>query len=90
MDTDTVREAALTDYAVDERNVNLGTPEGEEAHRESIQHNGLGRSILATRDRVIMGGNKTWERAGELGRAPADGVATRSVHVVRATGLPAG
>ena len=60
-------EKTLADYTPDTQNVNLGTPVGNQAHEASIQQNGLGRSILVSNDRVILAGNKTYEKAGEVG-----------------------
>ena len=91
--TNTIRERALSDYRLDENNVNLGSPEGAQAHEDSIQTNGLGRSILATADRTIIAGNKTFEKAGEVGavqRVVEVDVEGDTLVVVRRTDLQSG
>lgn len=88
-----IKEIALTDLRPDPQNVNLGTEPGSAAHEASIRHNGLGRSILATADNVILAGNKTYEQAGQLGaakRVVAVDVEGDTLVVVRRTDLKSG
>jgi hypothetical protein len=51
----------------DPHNANKGTIRGKHALTESLKRHGPGRSIVADKNGVIIGGNKTYERAKELG-----------------------
>lgn len=51
----------------DNRNFNKGTQYGDHLMDESLRQFGLGRSILIDRNNRIIAGNKTTEKAGELG-----------------------
>ena len=51
----------------DDRNFNKGTQYGEHLMDESLRQFGLGRSILIDKNNRIIAGNKTTEKAGELG-----------------------
>ena len=51
----------------DEQNANRGTERGSKALENSIQKYGLGRSILIDKNGKVIAGNKTLEKAGELG-----------------------
>lgn len=51
----------------DPKNANKGTIRGRHALTESLKRHGAGRSIVADKNGVIIGGNKTYERAQELG-----------------------
>lgn len=57
----------LTDLTPDPENANAGTARGLSAVEESLQKFGAGRSILTDRDGVVIAGNKTHERAVDLG-----------------------
>jgi len=54
-------------YLRDPKNHNKGTVAGNELLEKSIELNGLGRSILVSNDGVIIAGNKTQQKAEELG-----------------------
>lgn len=65
---DGVREiGSLADISADPRNANRGTRRGRELLATSLQRFGAGRSVLVDRRGVAIAGNKTLERAGELG-----------------------
>ena len=51
----------------DPNNANKGTQRGEGQLERSLQQYGAGRSILASSDGVILAGNKTYQKAQELG-----------------------
>lgn len=51
----------------DPHNANRGTVRGLGMVERSLQQYGAGRSILASQDGVILAGNKTYDRAVELG-----------------------
>jgi hypothetical protein len=51
----------------DPQNANRGTVRGLGMVERSLQQYGAGRSILATSDGVVIAGNKTLDRARELG-----------------------
>ena len=51
----------------DPQNANRGTVRGLGQVERSLQQYGAGRSILASSDGVILAGNKTYDRAMELG-----------------------
>ena len=51
----------------DPKNANRGTVRGLGMVERSLQQYGAGRSILASADGVILAGNKTFDRAMELG-----------------------
>jgi len=51
----------------DRRNANKGTERGLGMLEQSLRHCGAGRSILVDRNGQVIAGNKTLERAQELG-----------------------
>lgn len=57
----------ITDYTPDSQNANKGSAKGNSILEDSIQAAGLGRSIVVDKHGRIVAGNKTWEKAGELG-----------------------
>lgn len=61
------KPATLEQYLPDDRNVNKGSQIGDGLLEKSIQRNGLGRSILVSQDNMIIAGNKTLQKAAELG-----------------------
>lgn len=76
------------DLRLDPANANKGTVRGLGMVERSLQQYGAGRSILATRDGVVIAGNKTLSRAIELGipvrEIESDG---RTLYVIRRTDL---
>lgn len=72
----------------DPNNANRGTVRGLGMVERSLQQYGAGRSILATSDGVVIAGNKTLDRARELGipvqEIESDG---RTLFVVKRTDL---
>lgn len=85
MGSEVVMAARLT---LDPNNANRGTVRGEGMVERSLQSYGAGRSILASRDGVIIAGNKTFQKAQELGipvqEIESDG---RTLFVIRRTDL---
>lgn len=61
------KKATITDLVADNHNFNKGTQYGEHLMDESVRNFGLGRSILIDKNNRIIAGNKTTEKAGELG-----------------------
>ena len=59
--------AKLEDLSFDNRNVNQGSEYGSGLLTKSLQELGAGRSVLADKNGVLIAGNKTVEKAGELG-----------------------
>jgi len=57
----------LTDYRPDPRNANRGTERGLGMLERSLRDLGAGRSIVVDRNGVVIAGNKTLERAVDLG-----------------------
>lgn len=51
----------------DNQNINAGTEFGTSLLAKSIRETGLGRSVLADKNGVLIAGNKTVEMAGQLG-----------------------
>ena len=62
-----VVEAQIQSLVFDDKNFNKGTEYGEHLMDESLRKFGLGRSILIDKNNRIIAGNKTAEKAGELG-----------------------
>jgi hypothetical protein len=60
-------KARITDLVGDNHNFNKGTQYGDHLMDESLRQFGLGRSILIDKNNRIIAGNKTTEKAGELG-----------------------
>ena len=57
----------VDELTFDPDNANKGTQRGEGALDRSISRNGVGRSILIDKNGVIIAGNKTAQKAAELG-----------------------
>lgn len=62
-----VIETSIEQLIPDNHNFNKGTQYGEHLMDESLRKFGLGRSILLDKNNRIIAGNKTTEKAGELG-----------------------
>lgn len=62
-----VIETSIEYLVPDNKNFNKGTQFGEHLMDESLRKFGLGRSILLDKNDRIIAGNKTTEKAGELG-----------------------
>src|SRR5438034_3533944 len=71
------RIQTLDDLMLDPRNVNRGTPRGQQALAHSLTEFGAARSIVADRAGRVIAGNKTLTHAATLGLP---------VHVVQTTG----
>lgn len=63
----TTKPAKIEQYILDDRNVNKGSQIGDGLLDKSLQKNGLGRSILVSADNMVIAGNKTLQKAGEIG-----------------------
>lgn len=83
------KKAKLSDLIPDDRNANAGTVRGLAMLDDSLREDGAGRGILLDRNNKVIAGNKTLERAVDLGFdeviiVPTDGkqiVATQRVDV---------
>lgn len=62
-----VTRAKVADFTPDEHNANSGTERGMRMLDSSLRKNGVGRPILADRNGRIIAGNKTIERAADIG-----------------------
>ena len=79
----------LTDLVPDQRNANRGTERGLRMLDDSLREDGAGRGILLDRNNNVIAGNKTLERAVDLGFqeviiVPTDGkqiIATQRIDV---------
>ena len=60
-------ETSIEQLIPDNHNFNKGTQYGEHLMDESLRKFGLGRAILLDKNNRIIAGNKTTEKAGELG-----------------------
>ena len=86
---DGIEVVDLASLTSDPKNANKGTPRGMSMLEDSLQEDGAGRGILVSADGVVLAGNKTWEKAGEVGFekvivVPTDGktlVATKRMDV---------
>lgn len=58
---------ALADLQPDPKNANRGTERGVGMLEQSLRTYGAGRSILCDRNGVVIAGNKTLERAADIG-----------------------
>lgn len=57
----------ITDFTPDKGNANKGTPRGLKALDTSLRQYGAGRSILVDKKGRVIAGNKTLERAADIG-----------------------
>lgn len=62
-----VHAGTLADLSPDPANANAGTERGTGMLEDSLQAYGAGRSLLVDRHGVIIAGNKTGQKAGEIG-----------------------
>lgn len=60
-------EAKITDFTPDSRNANRGTQRGLAALDNSLRQYGAGRSIVVDKNGHVIAGNKTLERAADMG-----------------------
>ncbi len=77
-----VKQGTIKELKFDPQNANRGTERGNQALEESLQRYGAGRSVLADKNGVIIAGNKTVEKAGEIGIEDAVFVHTKGDQVV--------
>lgn len=62
-----VIEARIESLVPDDKNFNKGTQFGEHLMDESLRKFGLGRSVLIDKNNRIIAGNKTVEKAADIG-----------------------
>ncbi len=72
---------SLSDLTPDPNNANLGTQRGLGMLDISLRELGAGRSILADKNGMVIAGNKTLERAMDLG-LPIEAVHTRGDRLI--------
>lgn len=60
-------ETTIENLVPDNKNFNKGTQFGDHLIDKSLREFGLGRSILIDKNDRIIAGNKTFEKAGEIG-----------------------
>ena len=82
-------KAKVTDFIPDDKNANRGTERCSWMLEESLRKHGAGRSILVDKDGRIIAGNKTAEKAHEIGLDDAIVVETdgQQLVVVKRTDL---
>lgn len=61
------KKIKISDLKFDPRNINKGSQYGNGLLEESLRQAGAGRSILIDKNNVIIAGNQTAQKAGELG-----------------------
>lgn len=61
-----VEKIKLTDLIPDDQNLNKGTERGNYALEESLRRYGFGRPFFVDKNRRIIGGNKTFDKIGEI------------------------
>lgn len=74
--------AKLTDFKPDRHNANKGTERGTKVLDKSLRNYGAGRSILVDKDDNVIAGNKTLERAVDIGLSDAIVVETDGTKLV--------
>lgn len=62
-----VTRRKISELVLDEHNANLGSERGLRDLDNSLSETGLGRSIVTDKNGVVIGGNKTTERAIDRG-----------------------
>lgn len=77
-----IKQGTIKELKFDPQNANRGTERGNQALEESLQRYGAGRSVLADKNGVIIAGNKTVEKAGEVGIEDAVFVHTQGDQLV--------
>jgi len=63
----TLKKSHIKNLHFDDRNINLGSEFGQSLLGRSITETGMGRSLLADKNGVLIAGNKTLEAAAALG-----------------------
>jgi hypothetical protein len=62
-----VTQRKISEYKQDSANANIGTERGVYMLEHSLEEFGAGRSLLSDKNGVLIAGNKTQERAADLG-----------------------
>lgn len=61
------KKAKISDLKFDNHNINKGSEFGNSLLEKSLREVGAGRSVLLDKNGILIAGNKTVEKAGELG-----------------------
>jgi hypothetical protein len=77
-----LKRGKVSDFTPDPANANAGTERGLRLLDDSLRQNGAGRSLLADKNGVLIAGNKTAERAVDVGLDDAIIVQTDGKQVV--------
>lgn len=77
-----VKEKSIEDYKFDEHNFNQHTEEGMELLDKSIEQFGFGRSTLADKNGVMVGGNGVLETARKQGKTKVIEIETDGTELV--------
>lgn len=78
----TVKKGKLSDFIPDSKNANKGSPRGLRVLDNSLRQYGAGRSLVSDKNNKLIAGNKTQERAMDLGIEDAIIVETDGTQVV--------
>jgi hypothetical protein len=77
-----VKNKKISDYTQDSKNINKGSAYGMSLLGNSLEEVGFGRSLLSDKNGVLIAGNKTMEKAGELGYEDVIEVETTGKEIV--------
>jgi len=78
----TVKTGKLSDFIPDPNNANKGSPRGMKMLDNSLRQYGVGRSLVSDKNNILIAGNKTQERAIDIGIEDAIIVETDGSQVV--------
>ena len=65
--TPTIKIQSISELVLDDRNANRGTERGRKLLQNSLEKLGAGRSVLLDREGRVIAGNKTIEKARQVG-----------------------
>lgn len=84
-----IKKGNIKDLHFDNQNINKGSEFGMSLLNRSITETGMGRSLLADKNGVLLGGNKTLEAAAALGIEKVSIIETdgKEIIVVKRTDL---
>jgi hypothetical protein len=90
--TEQIERRRITDFPPDPNNANQGTERGSQLLEKSISEVGAGRSLVVSRDGVVLAGNKTQQALVDAGIEDAVVVHTdgRQVVIVQRDDIEAG
>jgi Mor family transcriptional regulator len=69
---------SIDELRPDDKNFNIGTPEGKKLIQKSLQKFGAGRSILLDKNNRIIAGNKTAQGYRDMGGSDVRVIYTRT------------